>query len=598
MSARKTEVNPSEFERATRPVLRPSVHEILSDADSAHGAFDLDDHQRDALDEQVRERSELAAYSARFIEKLPSPYMELRDAVEQNHITATEVAELYARLSEFLRDISATRLVLYLPFQWLPDRTNPSDDPTLQAAEASFAESYIDAWWSLLCDHDVRAHFDDGDMRLDIDKNPDELPHVIKAAHLLPFIIPKGLISEEDVAYIYNGTNSATLRSSIDEAMAVYRGMSQRVSEDTSRHEAEMSVSPEMIHAYHTAQLQQVYTEREAHASPQRLEWLEKVAFETTVQTMATHVDISQARDLMVTSDELLESTGCIALGNIVETTDAPDERLRAISTLLTYGSVSMKYYSMTLLRLYRGGCIDQTELDTRGIRIPLLHGELSKNLDLNDSEVNVIHRYIDAVQHDPELSTRLYPVVLVGGSRLKGYGDEHSDVDLTICVKPGVDESMREALLSRVLPLLDGDKPHEFWLEDDGTRLHIRDIETQDQFVGNDYWVHVLFGGAWVGDEIAIRELQSNIYPPYFFERYFQDTDMALQPAYLQRIEHDVLLYRLLHRGYAHQYPVPPLRMPRAELIDGNGVFYDGGYRQLATQLFIEKVFLPVVPR
>ena len=65
--------------------------------------------------------------------------------------------------------------------------------------------------------------------------------------------------------------------------------------------------------------------------------------------------------------------------------------------------------------------------------------------------------------------------VVLIGGSRLKGYGDEHSDVDVTICMRPGADESRRTELLDKVMPLLGGEKPHEFWLEEAGQGLAIR---------------------------------------------------------------------------------------------------------------------------
>ena len=78
-------------------------------------------------------------------------------------------------------------------------------------------------------------------------------------------------------------------------------------------------------------------------------------------------------------------------------------------------------------------------------------------------------------------------PVVLIGGSRLKGYGDEHSDVDVTICMRPGADESRRTELLDKVMPLLGGEKPHEFWLEEAGQGLAIRLLDTDDQFVAID---------------------------------------------------------------------------------------------------------------
>lgn len=587
------EVSASEFERQTSFVLRPSLHEVLGNANLAYEAFGLDAHQQQMLCEQVLERQELAEYVNACIDKLPSPYLDMREAVAQGYISSTEVAELYARLNGFLSDPAATRVVLYMPLEWLPDMAHPSDDQTLRAAEEGFCEAYVDAWWSLLREHDVRAHFDDGDMRLDIDASTETLPRVVKAAHLIPFILGKGLISEADVAYIHDGTNSLVLRQSIDEAMAVYRHIHD-ASGGTPPEKVTTEVTPEMVHDYHAQQLSHMCAEKEAEASPQRLEWLEKVAFEATVQDMAARLSAEQAREFLVSDDEMLRSVACIALGHIAHTTLGAEARTDVVTALLEHGSSSIKYYSITLLQLYRAGYVIQEELDRRGIRVPLLHGELSYNLNLDTKEMETVRNYIDAVRQDPELAAQLYPAVLVGGSRLKGYGGEHSDIDVTICVRPGVDAAVRDALLERIVPLLGGEKPHEFWLEERGHYLAIRTLDVDDQFVGNDYWVHVLFGGAWVGDDAAVRVLQSKLYPPYFTERYFEGTDMPLQPAYRRRIEDDVLLYRLLHRGYAHQFSTHSLETPHAELIDGHGVFYDSGYRQLATQLFIEKVFLP----
>ena len=592
MSNLENQYSAGEAERQPRFVLRPPLHEVLSSPALADDAFMFDEPQRKALQEQVRLRSELAGFTNGFISQLPSPTMELQEAMTLGYISAADLAELYARMSELLRDETATRVVLYMPFEWLPGNDANPDDEALRCATDEFREAYVDAWWSLLREHDARVHYDDGDMRLDVDKNPDELPQVIKAAHLIPFLLKKGIISESDVTYIYDGTNSDVLRGSIDDAMTVYSHRNdQRVDAQT-----QMPTAPEELHAYHADQLRYMHEERDAGASPQRLEWLQKVAFETTVKAMSVHLDLEGASEYMNSLDELEQSTGCVALGRIAETAIDSDERQHAISLLLDRGSTSMKYYSMTLRRLARVQLVKGADLAVRGIAVPRLHGDLSRNLDIGSREMKVLCDFTQAVRDDTELRQQLYPVVLIGGSRLKGYGDEHSDVDVTICMRPGADESRRTELLDKVMPLLGGEKPHEFWLEEAGQGLAIRLLDTDDQFVGNDHWVHTLFGSAWVGDEATIRDMRSRLLPRYFAEQQYGETNMPLQPAYRKRIEKDVLLYRLLHRGYAHQFPVQGQNIPYAELIDGNGVFYDSGYRQLATQLFIEKVFVPTV--
>ena len=592
MSNLENQYSAGEAERQPRFVLRPPLHEVLSSPALTDDVFRFDEPRRKALQEQVRLRSELAEFTNGFISKLPSPTMELQDALTLGHISAAELAELYARMSELLRDETATRVVLYMPFEWLPGNDANPDDEALRCVTDEFREAYVDAWWSLLREHDARAHYDDGDMRLDVDTNPDSLPQVIKAAHLIPFLLNKGVISEPDVAYIYGGTNSDVLRGSIDDAMTVYSHRNDSPIDVQN----EPILTPEALHAYHADQLAYVHKERHAEASPQRLEWLQKVAFETTVQTMATRLDLESAGEYMNSLDELEQSTGCIALGRIAQTTIDSNERQRAISLLLDRGSTSMKYYSMTLRRLSRNKFVSETDLASRGVGVPKLHGDLSRNLDISSGEMKTVYDFSQAIQNDPQLRQLVYPVVLVGGSRLKGYGDEHSDVDVTICMRPEADESRRAELLDRVVPLLGGDKPHELWLEEVDTELAVRLLDVHDQFVGNDHWVHTLFGSAWVGDEATIRDMQSRLFPRYLAEQQYGETNMPLQPAYRKRIEKDVLLYRLLHRGYAHQFPVPEQDFPYAELIDGNGVFYDSGYRQLATQLFIEKVFVPTV--
>lgn len=597
MESQNKEANKGEFEPQARIVLVPPIHEVLSDAKAAENVFDLSEDRNEILIDQVREHQELAEFTHDFINKLSSPGVSLQELMRHGDISANDLAELYVRLSKFMSEPENARVALYLPFEWLPDASFETDDDVLQAATDEFRDTFVRTWWSLLREHDIRAHYNDGDMKLDIDANPDNLPLVIKAAHLLPFILAKGIVTEAEVDYIYNGTNSFVLRQSIDEAMRVYHHRHDKAEAKPINADA----SPEAIYKYYADQLELIHGEREADASPQRLGWLEKVAYETTVYDMARHLAedddvVVRTKDYLMSSEDMLQSIGCVTLGRIAEQTGSLAVRDWAANTLVNYGDIRMKYFSLTARRLYHGGILSEYDLERRGVTLPRLSGELSKNIDLDSDEMEVVGRYIDALQNRPELTEDLYPVVLVGGSRLKGYGDEHSDIDVTILVRPGTDESRRKDLVAAATELL-GDKPHEFWLHYDDGRLVVRDIETDDHFVGNDYWVHVLFGGAWVGDSDAIGSIQSQLYPPYFEDKYFGESDMSLQRAYRRRIEDDALLYRLLHRGYAHHYPAyDRLDMPYSELIDGQSVFYDSGYRQLATQLFIEKVFLPTL--
>lgn len=582
-----------ECEHQPRHTLLPSVQELLLRADLVGKSFKLSRQQREDLVAQVDNRANLAAYVDGVIDKLPSPRMTLQESVTQEVLTAAELAELYARLSECLMDPEMGRLALYLPFEWLPDLRMRSTDESLQATTETFADAYVNAWWAQLAVVDARAHYMDGDTRSDIDLHTENLPRVVKAAHLLPFLLDKGLVTTRDVDYIYKGTNSQVLRASIDEAMSVWWHWGESVVDPTHPEVTDISV-----HEYHEAQSARMRDEREATATEHRFEWLENVAYETTAWHMAMRLAAQQevvdrAEAFLDADDELLQSVGVLALGRIVELSGEQSDR--ALARLLNYHGDKSCHYGTVLRRLYHGGIVSQHELRLRGITTPQLSGELSHNLDMSSADMAPAFAYIEAVRNDPELARSLYPVVLVGGSRLKGYGDERSDFDFTVCVRPGADVAMRDELMTRVQRMLGGTKPNEIWLEAQDDYLRVSDLDVDDVYVANDYWVHLLFGAAWIGDEAEIHDIQAGLYPPYFTDKCIAGGEISLHAAYLNRLEQDVLLYRLLHRGYARHYPAGDgLRMPMAERIDGDSVFYDSGYRQLATRLFVEKVFLP----
>ncbi len=114
---------------------------------------------------------------------------------------------------------------------------------------------------------------------------------------------------------------------------------------------------------------------------------------------------------------------------------------------------------------------------------------------------------------------------------------------------------------------------------------------------MADSYWTHILFGTAWIGNAGAINELRKKLLPTYFYETDEQVFGRGTRALYLERMEQDLLQYRLMHKGYEGHYPpVTKMSMPHADLIDGNSMFWDSGYRRIATQLFINMVFLPKI--
>jgi hypothetical protein len=106
--------------------------------------------------------------------------ISLQDAVSQKYITPKQAADLYESLTKLIEDPDYKRIILYLPFEYLP---NPSVSTTeeLDRVMGEFRAKYMIAWNNLLSTQDVRANFVDGDV-LEVQSREGDLPRVVKAA--------------------------------------------------------------------------------------------------------------------------------------------------------------------------------------------------------------------------------------------------------------------------------------------------------------------------------------------------------------------------------------------------------------------------------
>lgn len=59
--------------------------------------------------------------------------------------------------------------------------------------------------------------------------------------------------------------------------------------------------------------------------------------------------------------------------------------------------------------------------------------------------------------------------------------------------------------------------------------------------------------------------------------------------------MEHSLIQYRLMHKGYKEKnLEQGGIDSVYKDEIDGNSMFYDSGFRRMATKIYLEKVFLP----
>lgn len=217
---------------------------------------------------------------------------------------------------------------------------------------------------------------------------------------------------------------------------------------------------------------------------------------------------------------------------------------------------------------------------------------------EVND-DIKEVMPLIRVIESDPELAKYLYPVVILFGSRIKGYGAANANLDVAVFVKPDTPMEQRTQMQGLLKRILTGEKIQgkalEFWLAKKGNDLYVRDFPNQDISLGDSTLVYVLFQGVWCGNDVSIRELHGNLLTGYLYSREKKTGERDSRSIWLEEMERDTLQYRLMHRGYARFFPEQGgVRTAHSDRIDSRSMFWDLGYRRLGTKLFATKVFLP----
>ncbi len=496
------------------------------------------------------------------------------------------LTDVYTDLTELLIGSDCFRLALYLPFELLPCTAG-------DAIQKRFIETYLNCWHELLCHADVRANFVDGDVpEIEI---RGELARVIKAAHLLPKLVERGLIGTESAQLIAEKYPQTMLAEGLSHAL-IYVSTEPCAAQPIPLATPTVSVLNE-IRALDVPQ----------HLPHARRMWLHKNHIRRITDAsarnlaLATHKGWEKSLLMTELQDLHLVSTGIKAIGLRLEHVARTDVH-RAQTMFTEARSVFERHIANAefgeivdsfLHRLYVCGVIDADMLAKFGQRPRSLESSFASFSAENPDDLRKGIRLVQLL-HDPSLSTLLYPVVILFGSRVKGYDAKLSDLDIALFVRPDTAFDRRLELQQQLAPLPAERNIHgkalEFWLERNSNDLAVRDFENPDTRLGDSTLAHVLFGGIWCGDRQSSEFLHEKLLAPYLFE-----VNGRKRKLWQREIERDTLLYRLCHSGYARHFP-PQGGMCRehgAEL-DADSMFWDSGYRRLATKLFIRKVFLP----
>ncbi|MBI2463233.1 MAG: hypothetical protein HYV65_03315 [Candidatus Spechtbacteria bacterium] len=573
--------------------------------------------------QQLERRRELIKRLEDVICSLPRPDMPIGTAIDLGYITEEQVAALYESLSDLLQDPYYKRIVFYLPFEFLPNRTWDHFGEKLRQVARLFRQVYMDAWWHLLLVQDVRANFVDGDV-LEVGQRVGDLPRVVKAAHLIPKLVENGLLEIEDVISLMEKANDQVLKDSIADALPVLADMGFIPDTEADTESAEATPKPITL-TYVRKKLDKAFsridTEDFGSITKGRKNWLVQKKRQEAIDAAGEDICTAIVRGEL--SNEITASF--LAYGDsamqrvLVEGIRAAIESValtnvsRAHALYAQYKETLLALWesddpdigealSKTFRRLHYLGIVDDQRLSELGIVIPRLAGPFSKNLRSMGKDLRDIETMAASIKCNSELSRLIYPGVLMYGSRIKGYGAQNSDIDLAVFVRPGTPFAGR----SELQKLLGQTFAHnairgqvvEFWLEEKGEILRIRDFNSSDVYLGESYWTHVLFGAVWMGGDDTIRELYEKLLTPYMRDDGNIIFGRGAISIYLEETERDTLQYRLMHKGYERFFPpCGGIHTPHSDRINDSSMFWDSGYRQLATMLFVSRVFLPNIP-
>ena len=601
----------------------PTV-ELFSNVENVHEIWPEEVANNASFVDQLRTRKELNERLNEVVSQLPRPDISLEDAVKQKLVTEEQVQKLYLAFSNLLESgQDYKRIVLYMPFEFLPDLKWAPENEELKQSADGFRASYMKAWEGLLTTHDVRANFVDGDV-IDAQNKTEDYPRVVKAAHLIPKLVEKGFITQDYIFDLLKNSSDPVLIKSIADALLVLVDMGlldkkfiKKIDSKPEEEKNSESVSLDSLQEKLEKEFEKIDLEKYPDLTERRINWLKQKKKQEVIETNGDNIETAIVKNAVTENDAVTflnlqaKNEGLQALVNGIRKAiennpaQAQDIYSQYREVLLMVwekdASENKEELRKTFCRLNNLGIVDNLQLESLGIVMPKLAGPFSENLNLMSAETQKIREATFAIEADPELSKFLYPVALVYGSKLKGYGLPNSDSDVGVFVKPNIsfeDRSKVQEILKKLFP---GEEIKgevlEFWLQEQENNLGVIDFGKPDTNLGDSYSTHILFSSAWEGNKDAILELRKKLLVPYMHDTKKIIHERDARGLYIEEIERDALQYRLMHKGYERLFSsYGGINTPHADGIDNKSMFWDSGYRQLATRLFASRVFLPKI--
>lgn len=581
------------------------------------------------------------------------PYtMEIEEILEKKLLPIEKATDMYNELSILLEsDPYNNRLVLYFPFELLPQKDiEIKNNKELSQSINNFSNIYIKKWKELLSINDFRTNFVDGDLlEPEIRNEPHE--KVNKAAHLMPIIIKKNLVTFSEVIKIMEDSDDKVLKHSIADILPILNDMGliseidfklilnskeilvrnmypiiKASEENINNTEVDKNIYDKNWLGRINNEINKDLTlskekiEEFSNFTKERMAWLKQKNLKELINKYSDRIfngieNNSLSLDniqewIMIDETSLPRQIAIDAIRKYIEnkatvSIKEAQESLKKFELILqSLQNESTPEVEDLLIstwsRFASTGIIDDKYIDKNNIQVQKIDTPFFSNNNKEIiEEINYISKITESIENNTELNKYIYPISIVYGSKIKGYGTKNSDTDIAIFIKPGVSSSektnIRKLLNETFTEKNINGKALEFWLRNEGNELQLKELEDSDDRQASSATISVLLEGAWCGKKEAINELYEKLLPGFLYSQNKKIANTDARKIWMRELERDTLQYRLLHKGYVRlNIEQGGIKTKSSKDIDKDSMFWDSGYRRLATKLFITKVFLP----
>ncbi|MBI2595801.1 hypothetical protein HYW46_03675 [Candidatus Daviesbacteria bacterium] len=587
-------------------ILPPIGSELFLAKPERKGSLPPKIAQDNRLIEHATFRRDLYKLFDHIFESIQNQNLSIGQAVKKGLIGKSVVTRLWDGLSDFLKqDENNARILLYLPFETLPDLT--AENCVETATGQRLVNLYQDAWIRLLHETEPRANFVDGDI---LEPGLEQPERVSKAGHLTPELLIRKIITITDILLLLEIIPDGDPLKSIAQGVMVSKDRGLISGTDWEK-------ACEIIEK-RIKDLSLLYQRGEVFKDPssdkislERASWLRKVQEEEEENKKAYLLSQQILGGQNLEALVKLEGLGTVVMALIKtgqylakkDSGQAKEFACRAekiIQEAWESNEISLKDAVLGGLNQWaRLGIVDNAFLQTLGIKLTDLSSPFQYDEGGLSYEFKSLVTAANKIKSHPFLSGVLYPGFLVFGSRLKGYADLNADLDAAMFFRPNADFKNRMQILRvlrREIPEIPSiDKFLEYWTTFEEGKLVFGSIKEDTRTFVGESAIHFFMGGVWIVGEPEIAELRDNMLERYLNLSRFGDAKIQIRQKFLGQIELDILQYRLMHKGYGKFYPRADKGYTQnSDLIDYQSDFWDPGYRRVATKLFLSRVFLP----